>query len=79
MKYEKKNHKESKKFDQIKIELFFIKTTKKLVNYEFNLLQNVKVFSKFHILLLKLIDLKTFILKTFHFNEIIVVVLSISF
>ena len=40
----KKNRKKSKKFNQIKIESFFIKIIKELINYEFNLLKDVKIF-----------------------------------
>ena len=68
LKYKKKNRKKSKKFDQIKVELFFIKTIKELINYELDLLKNVKVFSIFHISLLKSIDSKTFIQDTFHYE-----------
>ena len=68
LKYKKKNRKKNKKFDQIKVESFFIKTIKKSINYKFDLLKNVKVFSIFHISLLKSIDSKTFIQKTFHYK-----------
>ena len=61
LKYKKKNRKRNKKFDQIKIELFFIKIIKKLINYELNTSKNVKVFSIFHVSFLKSIDSKIFI------------------
>jgi len=51
--------KKSKKLNYVKIELFFIKIIKRLVNYELDLLKNVKVFLVLYILLLKLIDLNT--------------------
>jgi hypothetical protein len=38
---------------------FFIKTIKKLVNYELDLLKNAKVFLVFYISLLELVDLST--------------------
>ncbi len=34
----------SKKLNYIKIKLFFIKKTKKLINYKFNLFKNFKLF-----------------------------------
>ena len=51
----------------IKIELFFIKKIKKTINYELNLLKNVKVYSIFYISLLKSIDFNIFIQKTFYY------------
>ena len=68
LRYKKKNRKRSKKFDQVKVESFFIKAIKKSINYELDLLKNVKVFSIFHISLLKSIDSKTFIQNTFHYE-----------
>ena len=68
LRYKKKNRKRSKKFDQIKIESFFIKTIKKSINYELDLLKNVKVFSIFHISFLKSIDSKISIQNTFHYE-----------
>jgi len=54
-----KIRKKSKKLNHVKVELFFIKTIKRLVNYELDLLKNARMFSIFHILLLKLVDLST--------------------
>jgi len=54
-----KIRKSNKKLNHVKIELFLIKKTKKLINYELDLFKNVKVFLVFHISLLKLIDLTT--------------------
>ena len=68
LRYKKKNRKRNKKFDQIKVESFFIKAIKKSINYELDLLKNVKVFSIFHISLLKSIDSKTSIQDTFHYE-----------
>ena len=68
LKYKKKNKKKSKKFDSIKIESFFIKTIKESINYELNLSANVKVFSIFHVFLLKSIDSNTFIQNIFHYE-----------
>jgi len=47
--------------------LFLIKKTKKLINYELDLLKNVKIFLIFYILLLKLVDLITSLQDTFYF------------
>ncbi len=47
----------------IKVGLFFVKKTKKSVNYKLDLLKNVKVFSVFYILLLKSADLSISIQK----------------
>ncbi len=58
----------SKKLNYIKIELFFVKKTKKSVNYKLDLLKNVKVFSVFYILLLKSADSSTFIQKIFYYK-----------
>jgi len=47
--------------------LFFVKKTKRLVNYELDLLKNVKVFLVFYILLLKLANSITSLQNTFYF------------
>ena len=59
----------NKKFNLIKVEAFFIKKVKKLKSYELNLFQDVKIHSIFDISSLKLIDLNTFIQKTFHYDK----------
>jgi len=41
--------------------LFLVKKTKKSINYELDLFRDIKVFLVFYILLLKSIDLSTFI------------------
>jgi len=64
-----KIRKKSKKLDHVKIESFFIKAIKELINYELDLLKNVKVFSVFHISLLKSADPSTPIQKTFHYKS----------
>jgi hypothetical protein len=51
-----KTRKLSKKLNYVKVELFLVKKTKKLVNYKLDLFKNVKVFLVFYILLLKSID-----------------------
>jgi len=56
-----------KKLTLIKIELFFIKAIKKSINYKLDLLKNIKVFSKFYLFLLKLIDLNIFIQEIFYY------------
>ncbi len=58
-----------KKLKYIKIESFFIKKTKKLINYKLDLFKNVKIFSIFYILLLKSIDLNTSIQKIFYYKS----------
>ncbi len=64
-----KIRKKSKKLNHVKIESFFIKEVKKLVNYELDLLKNVKVFLVFHISLLKSVDPSTPIQETFHYHS----------
>jgi len=54
-----KTKKTSKKLNHVKIELFFIKIVKRLINYEFDLPKNAKVFLIFHVSLLELIDPNT--------------------
>ena len=68
LRYRKKNRKRSKKLNQVKVESFFIKAIKESINYELNLSQNVKVFSIFHISLLKSTNSNTFIQNTFHYE-----------
>ncbi len=58
--------KKSRKLNHVKIKSFFIKDQKKRINYELNLLKNVKIHSIFHASFLKSVDSKTFIQKTFH-------------
>ena len=47
------NKKRSKKLDHVKIESFFIKVVKDRINYELNFLVNAKIFSIFHVFVLK--------------------------
>ncbi len=54
-----KTRKLNKKLNHIKVESFFVKKTKKLINYELDLFKNAKVFLVFYILLLKLTNLIT--------------------
>jgi hypothetical protein len=61
--------KKSKKLNHVKIESFFIKAIKESINYELDLSKNAKVFLVFHILLLKSVDLSTFIQETFHYKS----------
>ncbi len=51
----------NKKLNYIKVGLFFVKKTKKSVNYKLDLLKNIKIFSVFYILLLKSADSSIFI------------------
>ncbi len=46
----------NKKLNYIKIRLFFVKKTKKSINYKLDLFKNAKIFSVFYILLLKSAD-----------------------
>jgi len=55
--------------NHVKIESFFVKKTKRLINYKLDLFKNVKVFLVFYILLLKLVDPSTSIQKTFHYKS----------
>jgi len=61
--------KKSKKLDHVKVESFFIKVVKRSINYELDLPKNVRVFSVFHISLLKSVDPSTPIQKTFHYKS----------
>jgi hypothetical protein len=63
-----KTRRSSKKLNHVKIESFFIKKTKKLINYELNLSKNVKIHSMFHVSLLKSTNLNTFIQNIFHYE-----------
>jgi len=51
--------KKSKKLDHVKVESFFIKAIKELINYELDLSKDAKIFLVFYILLLESIDLNT--------------------
>ena len=58
----------SKKLNHVKVGPFFIKQQKRSVNYELNLLSDIKIHSIFHVSLLKSADPKTPIQNTFHFQ-----------
>lgn len=60
--------KKSKKLNHVKIESFLVRDKKKRVNYELDLLKNVKIHSVFHASFLKSVDSETFIQKTFHYH-----------
>jgi len=62
-----KIRKKSRKLNHVKIESFFIKEVKKLVNYELDLPKDARVFLVFHISLLKSADPSTSIQETFHY------------
>ena len=51
----------NKKLNHVKVKSFLVKKAKRLINYELDLLKNVKVFLIFYILLLKLANLITFL------------------
>ena len=59
----------NKKLNHTKVESFFIKAVKKLVNYELSLSKNIRIHSIFHINVLESVDLSTFIQKDFHFEN----------
>ncbi len=54
-----KTKKKSKKLNHVKVESFFIKIVKKLVNYELDLPKDAKVFLVFYVSLLELVDPNT--------------------
>ena len=58
----------SKKLNYIKVNLFFVKKTKRSINYKLNLFKNIKIFLVFYILLLKSVDLNIFIQKIFYYK-----------
>ena len=64
-----KTKKTSKKLNNVKIESFYVKKIKESKTYELKLSKNIKIFSIFDIFLLESADPKTFIQKTFHFEE----------
>ena len=57
----------SKKLDHVKVESFFIKDIKGLMNYELNFSVDAKVWLVFHVSLLKSTHSKTFIQITFRY------------
>ena len=59
----------NKKLNHAKIESFFIKTVKELVNYELSLSKNTRIHSIFHINMLESVDLNIFIQKEFHYEN----------
>ena len=59
--------KSNKKLNYVKVESFFIKDQKNWINYKFELSKNTRIYLVFYISLLKSIDSKTFIQKTFHY------------
>ena len=63
------NKEKSKKLDHVKIESFFIKDVKELMNYELNFFVDVKMWLVFHVSLLKSTHSKTFIQITFRYQK----------
>ena len=63
------NKERNKKLDHVKVESFFIKNVKKLMNYELNFLVDVKVWLVFHVSLLKSTHLETLIQITFRYSK----------
>jgi len=53
----------------IKVGLFFVKKTKKLINYKLDLSKNARVFPVFYILLLKSADSIMFLQNIFYFYQ----------
>ena len=64
-----KTKKASKKLNNIKVGSFYVKKVRESKMYELKLSKNIKIFSIFDIFLLKSVDPKTFIQKTFHFKK----------
>ncbi len=64
-----RTRKPSKKLDHVKVESFLVKKIKGPVNYELDLPKDAKVFSIFHISLLKLADSTTPLQDTFYFHS----------
>ncbi len=62
-----RTRKSSKKLNYIKVDLFFVKKTKKSINYKLDLFKNIKIFSVFYILLLKPADSIIFLQNIFYF------------
>ena len=48
------NKERSKKLNHVKVESFFIKIVKELINYKLNFFINVKIFFIFHVFVLEL-------------------------
>ena len=63
------NKKKSKKLDHVKIESFFIKEVKGRVNYELNFFIDARIFSIFHIFVLKPTHSNTSIQKIFRYQS----------
>ena len=63
------NKRKSKKLDHVKIESFFIKNVKEQINYELKLLVDARIFSIFHIFVLKSIHSNTSIQITFRYQS----------
>ncbi len=64
-----KTRKLSKKLNHVKVESFLVKKIKKSINYELDLSKNARVFSVFHISLLKSANLITPLQDTFYFHS----------
>ena len=62
------NKKRSKKLDHVKVESFFIKDIKNRINYELNFFVDAKIFSIFHIFVLKSTHSKTLIQTKFRYK-----------
>ena len=63
------NKKRSKKLDHVRIESFFVKIVKGRVNYKLNLLDDAKIFSIFHVFVLKSTHSNTSIQITFRYQS----------
>ena len=58
----------SKKLNYLKIKPFFSKARKKIGNYKLKVSKNVMVYFVFNILVIKLVDIKIFILNIFQYQ-----------
>ena len=63
------NKKRNKKLDYVKVESFFIKDVKGQINYKLNFLVDAKIFSMFHIFVLKSTHSNTSIQITFRYQS----------
>ena len=59
----------SKKLNHVKVESFFIKNIKKIMNYELNFFVDAKIWLVFHVSLLKSTHSKTLIQITFRYSN----------
>ena len=64
-----KRKQKSKKLDYVYIKLFYINARKKTVSYKLNLAKNANLYYIFHVLLLELVDPKTYIQNIIYYQN----------